>query len=71
MLFCKQVFFKKTFSFTFYINILYYICNVLSLLKGSITKDLSMKECREEHRVPYLFANDHEVKNVGNSIFKC
>ena len=54
MLFCKQSFCKKTFSFTFYMNILYYICNVLPISMGSVIKNLSMKECREEHRMPYL-----------------
>ena len=49
----KTKFFEKIFSFTFYINILYYICKVLPMLMGSITKNSSMKERKEGH---YIFS---------------
>ena len=49
----KAKFFEKTFSFTFYINILYYICKVLPMLMGGITKNSSMKERKEGH---YIFS---------------
>ena len=49
----KAKFFEKTFSFTFYINILYYICKVLPMLMGNVTKNSSMKERKEGH---YIFS---------------
>ena len=68
MLFCKQSFFLKTFSFTFYINILYYICNVLPISMESVTKNLSMKECREEHNKLLNISYDYEVGIVCNEV---
>ena len=35
-------------------SILYYICNVLLMLMGSVTKNLSMKGCKEENKLRFL-----------------
>lgn len=49
----EKFFCKKPFLFILYINILYYICKVLPMLMGSITKNSSMKERKEGH---YIFS---------------
>ena len=49
----KSFFVKKSFLFILYINILYYICKVLPMLMGSVTKNSSMKEHKEGH---YIFS---------------
>lgn len=35
-------------------SILYYICNELLYLWESVTKSLSMKECREENNLKFF-----------------
>ena len=48
----EKFFVKNLFSFVLYINILYYICKVLPMLMGGVTKNSSMKERKEGH---YIF----------------
>ena len=62
MLFCKQSFLKNFLLYLLYKYFILYLQRVTSVKGGSITKNLSMKECKEDPKLSFCFANFYRVK---------